>query len=128
MSAVYLRNEHRFLGLYTANAYAADPVTIPIIRRKVDFVLANSGYAENSHEASELLRVLQVYPRDELFQSHSEFLLKTSVAIHQIQERRQTRVFLRTDLRNGFCFLSGLYASRGLSNRVAAESSGSALR
>ncbi|MFV8816466.1 NAD-glutamate dehydrogenase [Haliea sp. E17] len=88
---------HRFIGLYTSSVYTMHPRFIPILRRKVHAVLekSNSDWAE--HESRELARVLELYPRDELFQSSVEELYHTVNAINRIQERRQTRLFVRTD-------------------------------
>ncbi len=93
---------HRFIGLYTSSVYTMDPRFIPILRRKVQAVLekSNSDWAE--HQSRELARVLELYPRDELFQSSVEELFDTVNAINRIQERRQTRLFVRTDLHGKF--------------------------
>ena len=87
----------RFVGLYTSMVYIETPNNIPIIRDKLAKVRRLSGFTENSHSAKELNRILEVYPRDELFQSSAKELAETAVAILNIQERRQSRVFLRKD-------------------------------
>jgi glutamate dehydrogenase len=89
--------EHRFLGLYTSRVYTMSPSLIPLIRLKVTAVTERANFSARSHERSELLRVLEVHPRDELFQSTIEELFETAIAIIQIQERRLVRVFVRRD-------------------------------
>ncbi|MDB6060427.1 MAG: NAD-glutamate dehydrogenase [Verrucomicrobiaceae bacterium] len=89
--------EHRFLGLYTSRVYTMSPALIPLIRLKVTAVIERANFPARSHERSELLRVLEVHPRDELFQSKAEELFVTALAIIQIQERRLVRVFVRRD-------------------------------
>ncbi|MFT7410209.1 MAG: glutamate dehydrogenase [Oleispira sp.] len=85
----------RFMGLYTSIVYIDSPSNIPIIRQKLQQVNKMSGFEKNSHNGKEINRILEVYPRDELIQSTSEQLYKTALGIFNIQERRQTRAFLR---------------------------------
>ena len=87
--------EHRFLGLYTSPVYTLSPTLIPLIRMKVREVLDRSGLSLDNHEGKELVRLLEVFPRDELFQSRVEELHATTMAVNQIQERRQVRLFVR---------------------------------
>ena len=60
--------ERRFLGLYTHTAYHASPREIPILRRKVEAVLARAAFPADSHNEKALIEILESYPRDELFQ------------------------------------------------------------
>lgn len=94
--------QHRFLGHYTAAVYNMDPADIPILRRKVSQVLALSGLSAEEHDARELKRVLELMPRDELFQSSTADLFNTSSAVNRIQERRHTRLFVRKDAHGKF--------------------------
>lgn len=87
----------RFMGMFTSMVYLETPNNIPIIRDKLTRVRELSGFAEHSYRAKELDRILEVYPRDELFQSTAEQLQKIANSILNIQERRQTRVYLRKD-------------------------------
>ena len=95
--------EHRFLGLYTSRVYTMLPSEIPVVRQKIGAVLSRVGEdGAGGHEASELQRVLEVYPRDELFQASVDELYETAMGICQIQERRLVRLFARRDLRGKF--------------------------
>jgi glutamate dehydrogenase len=89
--------ERRFLGLLTSVAYTESVERIPVLRRKSAEVLALSGLAPESHSGRALLDVLQTYPRDELFGVGVDELLPTVLAVMNLQERRQLRMFLRTD-------------------------------
>ena len=89
--------ERRFLGLFTSTAYNQSVLTIPVLRRKVDDVLAQVGYAPNSHGGKDLLEFFETYPRDELFQVDEAELADVAMAVHHMRERRQTRLFLRAD-------------------------------
>ncbi|MFN3581766.1 MAG: NAD-glutamate dehydrogenase, partial [Pseudomonas sp.] len=88
--------EHRFMGLYTSRVYADTVERMPHLRRKVAAVREASGFTRNSHLGKELDQVLQVLPRDDLFQMTEEQLTSTALSIVQIQERNQIRVFLRS--------------------------------
>lgn len=87
----------RFMGLYTSAVYNQSPNTIPMVRSKVDRVLVQSGYREGTHSYKELSAILNNFPRDELIQSSDETLLRVTNEVLGIQERRQTRLFMRKD-------------------------------
>ena len=89
--------QHRFIGLYTSSVYTMNPKLIPILRRKVERVMEMSRLDSSDHESRELMRVLELFPRDELFQSSIQELFDTVTAVNRIQERRQTRLFVRRD-------------------------------
>jgi glutamate dehydrogenase len=97
-----LIGQHRFIGLYTSSVYTMNPKYIPILRRKVRAVMEMSNMDWAEHETRELARVLELYPRDELFQSSIVDLYATVNAINRIQERRQTRLFVRKDVHGKF--------------------------
>ncbi len=89
--------QHRFIGLYTSSVYTMNPRQIPILRRKVERVMQMSTLDSSDHESRELERVLELFPRDELFQSSIQELFDTVTAVNRIQERRQIRLFVRRD-------------------------------
>jgi glutamate dehydrogenase len=89
--------EHRFLGLFTSPVYTMSPMLIPVVRQKVAEVIARSGLRPESHEGKDLAHVFQVFPRDELFQSSVDELFETAISVNKIQERKQTRLFVRRD-------------------------------
>lgn len=111
---------HRFLILLTFAAYNQDPRDIPWLRLRIANLLERAGFDEREHEGRELLRVIELYPRDELFQSDLDSLLDTVTAINRIQERRQTRLFVRCDDLTGFanCLV---YVPRDLYNTQLRE-------
>jgi len=89
--------ECRFMGIYTSIAYSESVRSIPYIRRKVAEVEQRSGFNAQGHLGKELVKVLEVLPRDDLFQTPVDELYNTSLAIVQIQERNKVRLFLRAD-------------------------------
>ncbi|WP_137937219.1 NAD-glutamate dehydrogenase [Chitinivorax sp. B] len=89
--------EHRFLGLYTSDLYNNSPRQVPILRAKIDAVLADSQFLAGSHKAKTLLNVLETYPRDELLELSVEQLKTFSQGIVNLQERQRVRLFVRRD-------------------------------
>ena len=94
--------EYRLLGLYTAAVYSHTPFEIPSLRRKLEAVVEASGFDDNSYDAKQLQRILDIYPKDELFQISPNELYDTALGILRIKERRQVRLFIRDDAYNRF--------------------------
>ena len=94
--------EVRFLGLYTSQFYSYSPRRIPILRKKISWVIDNSGFSPTSHDGKALQAILDFHPRDELFHVSREALSTTAIGIWQIYERRATKVFLHPDPFNKF--------------------------
>jgi glutamate dehydrogenase len=86
-----------FVGLFTSSAYANSPRAIPILRQKVERVLARSGFAADSHDGKALAHILDTYPRDELFQTGEDELYDTAIGILNLQERQRIALFVRRD-------------------------------
>ncbi|WP_106478609.1 NAD-glutamate dehydrogenase [Phytohalomonas tamaricis] len=89
--------ERRFLGLYTLSVYNDPPRSIPVLRRKVQAVMESSGVDPRGHNGKQLLQILEVFPRDDLFQMSADELCRTALGILSIRERRRVRVFIRED-------------------------------
>ena len=96
--------ECRFMGLYTSSVYGESVRTIPYIRHKVAEIENRSGFQAKAHLGKELAQVLEVLPRDDLFQTPVDELFSTVMSIVQIQERNKIRVFLRKDPYGRFCY------------------------
>ncbi len=89
--------ERRFLGLLSSAAYAESVTRTPVVKRKVDEVLAESGLEKSSHDGRDLLEILETYPRDELFQTAVRDLAPIVLSVLYLQERRRLRLYLRRD-------------------------------
>ncbi|KAB5627116.1 NAD-glutamate dehydrogenase [Pseudomonas putida] len=96
--------ECRFMGLYTSTVYGESVYTIPYIRGKVAEIERRSHFDPKAHLGKELTQVLEVLPRDDLFQTPIDELFNTAMSIVQIQERNKIRVFLRKDPYGRFCY------------------------
>ncbi|MDX1626824.1 MAG: NAD-glutamate dehydrogenase, partial [Wenzhouxiangellaceae bacterium] len=89
--------ERRLIGLFTSGAYIRRCQDTPLVRRKVELVLERSGLRRGSHAGKALLHILETLPRDELFQAGAHDLLELSMGILDLQERAQTRLFVRRE-------------------------------
>jgi len=94
--------EWRFIGLYTSIAYHSAPSTIPLLRKKTQKILAESLLPYKGHSWKTLANILEVFPRDELFQMEEEDLFNMAMGIFYMQERSCIRLFLRKDPYNRF--------------------------
>ena len=54
--------ERRFIGLFTSNAYFRRIKDTPLLRNKVERVLASSGLREGSHARKSLVHILETLP------------------------------------------------------------------
>lgn len=91
------KGEYRFLGLFTYSVYTLSPMQIPLVREKVSAVMAFSGLDPSSHDGKNLRRVIENFPRDELFQSDQDTLSRNITSVTNINERHVVRLLMRTD-------------------------------
>ncbi|GAA2138803.1 NAD-glutamate dehydrogenase [Actinomadura napierensis] len=94
--------ERRFLGLFTHVAYSESIAHVPVLKRKLDEVLERAGFTPDSYDGQDLIEILESYPRDELFQISVDDLLRISLGVLRLRERRQLKLFLRKDLYGRF--------------------------
>ncbi|MDT8437804.1 MAG: NAD-glutamate dehydrogenase [Wenzhouxiangellaceae bacterium] len=89
--------EKRIIGLFTSGAYIRRCRETPLVRGKVERVLELSGLRPGSHAGKALLHILETLPRDELFQAQVDDLAELAIGILELQERSQTRLFIRRE-------------------------------
>ena len=94
--------ERRFLGLYTKAAYSENPRAIPIIRAKVEHVLSRAAFPPGSHDVKALVEVMEVYPRDSLFQITPDELFEAAMGILGLGERQRLKLLVRGDAYDRF--------------------------
>jgi glutamate dehydrogenase len=90
--------EYRFLGLLTHMAYTESITRIPVLKRKLSEVYAVSGVSAESHDGRDVAEFMEVYPREELFQTPVEELADVATEVLRLRERMQTRLFMRRDI------------------------------
>ncbi|GAA3611938.1 NAD-glutamate dehydrogenase [Marihabitans asiaticum] len=89
--------ETRIVGLFTSSAYTEPVLSIPVLQRKIDHILQSAGWSRDSHSGARVLRLLETFPRDELFQSSAEHLEQVVHEVLRVEGLRQTALFLRGD-------------------------------
>ncbi len=89
--------EKRFIGLFTSVAYSESPRNIPLMRLKVQRVLEAADVDPSGHRGKALMHILDSFPRDELFQSSVPDLVRTSIGILNLQDRKRVKFFVRRD-------------------------------
>jgi glutamate dehydrogenase len=87
--------ERQLLGLPTASADAMSPRDIPVLRRKVADVLTRAAFPANSHDAKQLLEIIESHPRDEMLRLTTTELYDTALRVMALYERPQVGVVLR---------------------------------
>lgn len=86
-----------FFGLFSSKAYNAPLDQVPILRVKVRKLLESANVPVNSHSGCALRHIINQYPRDELLQASFDNLFETIMDVLECQERRELRVFIRSD-------------------------------
>ena len=89
--------EVRFLGLFTYSVYALSPMEIPLLRKKVDYVIQRTGLDTRGYYGKNLVRVIENFPKEELFQSDNDTLYRNIWNIASINERHLVRLIVRED-------------------------------
>ncbi len=89
--------EHRFIGLFTSKAYAEPARSIPIVRRKLDWVLEAEGVREGSHDYKEIITIFDTLPKEQLFVSGADVLAEDVRAVLNSYGGANVRVTLRED-------------------------------
>ena len=89
--------ERRFLGLYTTTAYKTSPRDIPMLREKVERVIARASFPEHSHDEKGLTDILESLPRDLLVQISTDDLFEMAIGILGLGERQRVRLFVCRD-------------------------------
>jgi len=89
--------ERRFMGLYTSAAYNHQPSSIPLLRGKMAHVMIRAGHQHGSHAAKTLVNIIEVFPRDLLFQIPNQELYDSAMGILHLQERQRIRLFIHRD-------------------------------
>ncbi len=89
--------ERLFIGLFTSMVYVRSPRNIPLLKGKIERVLALADLPPGGHDAKALEHILLTYPRDELFQIGEDDLARIAHGILELQDRQRIALFLRFD-------------------------------
>lgn len=77
----------RFVGLYTAKAYAEEAQHIPVLRAKLRELLDAEGAEAGSHDFKEIVAAFNSFPKEELFRA----------SVEEIRNQVRVLLELRTD-------------------------------
>jgi glutamate dehydrogenase len=94
--------EVRFVGLFTSESFTEPTRNIPVLRRKADWVMTQAGFAAGGHNAKALRKIIEYYPREEMWQISREELLATARGVLHLLDRPRARAFVRRDRFNRF--------------------------
>ncbi len=97
-----LVGELRFVGLFTSKALMEPAREIPLIRRKLDYIMESEDLFPGSHDFKAVVSIFESFPKDELFASGTEDLRETVMALLGLQEKRHVQLFVRPDLLGRF--------------------------
>jgi glutamate dehydrogenase len=89
--------EHRFVGLFTSQAYAENAANIPILRQKLAGILEGSGVGEGTHDYKEIITIFNSLPKEELFITSAEEIDDDVRTVLQSYHTAGVRVTLRRD-------------------------------
>jgi glutamate dehydrogenase len=89
--------EKLFIGLFTSVTYSRSMNDVPLLRTKVQRVIKQSDFPENSHKFKALNHILEKYPRDELFQISADQLFDFTHSILRLQDRPRIALYTRFD-------------------------------
>lgn len=92
-----LYSEYLFFGLYTLSAYGNSSFVIPMLRNKIEQVIAKTGYKNNSYSYRVIKYIIESLPNDELFRLTTDELYELVTMVLHIHERDQVKVFIRND-------------------------------
>jgi glutamate dehydrogenase len=112
--------EQRFLGLFTSSSYMSRPQDVPLVRHKVEAVMARSGLKRDSYSGKSLRHILETLPREELLQGTEDELFNTTMGILELRQRARTRLFVRRD-RYGRFFTCMVFVPRDRFNTSVRE-------
>ncbi|MDT8368856.1 MAG: NAD-glutamate dehydrogenase [Longimicrobiales bacterium] len=89
--------EHRFIGLFTSRAYSEPAESIPILREKLQRILASAGVQAGSHDYKEINTIFNSMPKEDLLLSSEEEIAADIQTILTSYNTDGVRVSLRPD-------------------------------
>ncbi|MDB5558740.1 MAG: NAD-glutamate dehydrogenase, partial [Enterovirga sp.] len=92
-----LWGEFALVGLFTATAYTSSIASVPYLRRKAAGILDRAGFDPTSFDGRSLTQVLEVFPRDELFQIDEDTLFGFALDVLRLAEHPRIRALVRPD-------------------------------
>ncbi|UCC71194.1 MAG: NAD-glutamate dehydrogenase [Gemmatimonadota bacterium] len=110
--------EHRFLGLFTWAAYSEYSGDIPVLRRKLEKVLAAERLPEGSHDYKALVQLFNDMPKEELFLVSVEDLRQQIRAVLAAEDTGDVRLLLTPDILGRGVIVMVILPKRNYSDEV----------
>ncbi|HEX2859310.1 MAG TPA: NAD-glutamate dehydrogenase domain-containing protein [Alphaproteobacteria bacterium] len=88
-------SEWRLLGLFTSKAFTTHVGDVPLLSAKLAEVRSRLNYPAQGYSARVLQNVLETWPRDELFLSTADELVKLAAPAVAMREQADTAVLIR---------------------------------
>ena len=89
--------ECRFVGLFTAKAYAEESAQVPLLRRKLEAVLVREDAVAESHDYRTIVELFNTIPKEELFGSTAEQLEAEIATLRACEGSEGLRVICHGD-------------------------------
>ncbi|GIW44341.1 MAG: NAD-glutamate dehydrogenase [Candidatus Binatia bacterium] len=89
--------ERRFLGLFTARAYAEEPMRVPLLRLKLAHILEAEGAEEGTHSYREIVALFNSMSRVQLLALAPEQLRQTIRTLQAAEESEDVAVVVQPD-------------------------------
>jgi glutamate dehydrogenase len=89
--------EARFLGLFTYSVMNMSPMQIPLLRKKVNRLVERTQLDTRGYYGKNLIREIENFPKEELFQSDDDTLFHNIRAVAAINGRHVVRLIVRED-------------------------------
>lgn len=91
----HVQFEDRFIGLFTSAALASSPWHVPMVRRKVQDVVAHMGFDARGHSGKAVRHIIDTFPRDGLFAMTSESLAHMVPGLLSLIDRPRAKLFVQ---------------------------------
>ena len=105
-----------FVGLLGSNVYNSSASVIPVLRKKMQYVLQKSRFSSTTHSVRVLTNIMENYPRDMLFQVSGDELFEDVAGTLELQEHQRVKVLLRRE-KFGRFYSAIVYIPHELFNR-----------
>ncbi len=89
--------EVRFLGLFTYAVFNLSPMQIPLLRKRVRVLFDRTRLDIRGYYGKNLMREIENFPKEELFQSDDETLFRNITNVAAINGRHVVRLIMRED-------------------------------
>lgn len=86
-----------FLGLYTSIFESREVKSVPIIRKKLDYILEAEEVLPNSHDHKEIVSILGSIPKSQVLRQPVDVLYKNVKMILGMQRRREARIAIYSE-------------------------------